>query len=60
MKPTIKKQKFTFDELSAKYKKGNAHIKNRPNWNVRKVKLKLLVYPHQADVSVAGRRRDSK
>jgi hypothetical protein len=31
MKPTIKKQKSTFDELSAKYKKGNAHIKNRPN-----------------------------
>jgi hypothetical protein len=60
MKPTIKKSKSTFDELSAKYKKGNAHTKNRQNWNVRKVKSVLPVSPCQADVSVAGRHRDSK
>jgi hypothetical protein len=29
MRPTIKKLKPTFDEFSAKYKKGNAHNKNR-------------------------------
>jgi hypothetical protein len=29
MKPTIKKPKATFDELSTKYKKANAHTKNR-------------------------------
>jgi hypothetical protein len=34
MKPTIKKLKSTFDELSAKYKKGNAHTKSRQNRNV--------------------------
>jgi hypothetical protein len=27
MKPTIKKSNFTLDELSGKYKKGNAHTK---------------------------------
>jgi phosphoenolpyruvate-protein kinase (PTS system EI component) len=29
VKPTTKKLKPTFDELSAKYKKGNAHTKSR-------------------------------
>jgi hypothetical protein len=33
MRPTIKKLKPTFDEFSAKYKKGNAHTKNRQNRN---------------------------
>jgi hypothetical protein len=31
MKPTIKKKKSTFHDLSAKYKKDNDHTKNRPN-----------------------------
>jgi hypothetical protein len=31
MRPTIKKLKPTFDELSAKYKNDNAYTKNRQN-----------------------------
>jgi hypothetical protein len=60
MKPTIKKKKSTFHDLSAKYKKDNDHTKNRQNWKVWKVKPELLVSPRQANVSVAGRHRDSK
>jgi hypothetical protein len=45
MRPTIKKSKPTFDELSAKYKKGNGHIKNRQNQNFQKVKPELPVSP---------------
>jgi hypothetical protein len=56
VRPTTKKLKSTFDEPSAKYKKGNAHTKNRQNRNVQKVKPELSVFPRQADVSVVGRR----
>jgi hypothetical protein len=57
---TTKKSKPTFNEPSAKYKKGNAHTKSRQNRNVQKVKLELPVFPHSVDISVAGRRGDSK
>jgi hypothetical protein len=60
MKPIIKKPKSTFDELLAKYKKGDAHTENRPNRNVRKVKPELPISPRQADVSIAGQHGDSK
>jgi hypothetical protein len=60
VRPTAKKPKRTFDELSAKYKKVNGHTKDRQNRNVQMVKLELPVFPRQADVSVAGRRGDSK
>jgi hypothetical protein len=60
VRPTTKRLKPTFDESSIKYKKGNAHTKSRQNRTVRKIKPELLVPPRQADVSVAGRRRDSK
>jgi hypothetical protein len=46
-----------FDELSVKYKKVNAHIKNKQN---RKVKSELLISPRQADVLLVGRCKDSK
>jgi hypothetical protein len=52
--------KPTFDKPSAKYKKDNAHTKSRQNQNVQKVKLELPVSPCQVNVSVAGRRGDSK
>jgi hypothetical protein len=58
--PTTKKSKPTFDEPSAKYKKGNAHTKSRQNRNVQKVKPELPVSPHQADDPVTSRRKDSK
>jgi hypothetical protein len=54
VRPTIKKLKPTFDEPLAKYKKGNAHTKNRQNWTVQKVKPELPVFPCQADVSIAS------
>jgi hypothetical protein len=54
VKPSTKKSKPTFDESSAKYKKGNAHIKSRENQNIQKVKLELLVSRCQADVPVAS------
>jgi hypothetical protein len=57
---TTKKLKPTFDETSAKYKKGNAHTKSRQNRTVWKIKPELSVSPRQADDSVAGRRGDSK
>jgi hypothetical protein len=60
VRSTTKKSKPMFDELSAKYKKGNAHTKSRQNQNVRKVKPKLSISPRLADVSVAGQRGDSK
>jgi hypothetical protein len=60
MKPTIKKLKFMFDKLLAKYKKGNAHTKDRQNRTIRKVKPKLPVFPRQTDVLVVGQHRDSK
>jgi hypothetical protein len=60
VRPTTKKLKPTFDKPSTKYKKGNAHIKSRKNCNVWKVKPELPVSPRQADISVAGRCRDSK
>jgi hypothetical protein len=60
VRPTTKKLKPTFDKPSAKYKKGNAHIKSRQNWTVRKVKSEFSVSPCQADVLVAGRRGDLK
>jgi hypothetical protein len=60
VRPITKKPKSTFDEPSAKYKKGNAHIKSRQNRTVQKVKLELPVSPRQADDSIAGRRGDSK
>jgi hypothetical protein len=34
VRPTTKKPKPTFDEPSAKYKKGNAHTKGRQNWTI--------------------------
>jgi hypothetical protein len=58
VRPTTKKSKPTFDESSAKYKKGNAHTNSRQNQNVRKVKPELPVSPCQVDVLVAGRRGD--
>jgi hypothetical protein len=54
VRPTAKKLKPMFDEASAKYKKGNAHIKNRQNQNVRKVKAELPFSPRQVDVLVIG------
>jgi hypothetical protein len=60
VRPTIKKPKSTFDELWAKYKKDDAYTKNRQNRNVRKVKPELPIFPCQADILVASRRRDSK
>jgi hypothetical protein len=60
VKITTKKPKPIFDEPLAKYKKGYAHTKSRQNWIVQKIKPELPVSPHQADVSVAGRCRDSK
>jgi hypothetical protein len=60
VRPTTKKSKSIFDEPSAKYKKGNTHIKSRQKWNVWKVNPELPVSPCQADISVANRRRDSK
>jgi hypothetical protein len=60
VRPTTKKPKPTFDEPSAKYKKGNAHTKSRQDQTVRKVKLELSVSPCQTDVLVAGRRGNLK
>jgi hypothetical protein len=60
VRATTKKLKTMFDEPSAKYKKDNAHTKTRQNWTVRKVKPELPVSPREADLSVAGRRGDSK
>jgi hypothetical protein len=54
VRPTTKNLKPTFDEPSAKYKKGNTHTKGRQNRNVQKVKPELRVSPHQADVLVVG------
>jgi hypothetical protein len=60
VRPTTKKPKPTFDEPSAKYKKGNAHTKSRQNQTIWKVKPELPVSPRQADVSVTGRCEDLK
>jgi hypothetical protein len=51
MKSTVKKPKHTFDELLAKYKKGNTHTRNRQNQSFRNVKHSS---PRQGNVSVAG------
>jgi hypothetical protein len=54
VRPTTKKPKPTFDETSAKYKKGDAHTKSRQKQTIQKVKSELPVSPRQANVSVAG------
>jgi hypothetical protein len=60
VRPTTKKMKPTFDEPSAKCKKGNAHTESRQNQNVWKVKPELPVFPRQTDILVVGRCGESK